>query len=303
LDRASNHYGVPVAITVLDTDTASVDILRAPVDERAELLRSMLAPMVGMYRYAPVEVDLVEMHRLSSGFPLDRDESECLDALATMREVQVWQRVHKAAEHALEVQRSATPALQPPEIAVALVLGDPNDDHFVKTSLGISGSGGISGYIQITVWPTSENLERIEATITHELNHNLRYGPGGVVWDPATVTVGEHIVSEGIADAFARELYGDLGYTRIGTPHLQDDAVFARVCEGLNVTGMANFTAWVHGDAHAERFGAQPIGLPTGAGYAAGNRLVDTYCLATGRTAADCLHTSSQEIIAATLAD
>jgi hypothetical protein len=30
----------------------------------------------------------------------------------------------------------------------------------------------------------------------HELNHNLRYAPGGVVWDPASVVVGEHTVSE-----------------------------------------------------------------------------------------------------------
>lgn len=37
------------------------------------------------------------------------------------------------------------------------------------------------------------------------------------------VTVGEQVVSEGLADAFARQLYGDeLGYTRIGVPHLHD---------------------------------------------------------------------------------
>jgi uncharacterized protein YjaZ len=35
--------------------------------------------------------------------------------------------------------------------------------------------------------------------------------------DPA-VMVGEQIVSEGLADAFARQLYGDLGYTRDRAP-------------------------------------------------------------------------------------
>lgn len=60
---------------------------------------------------------------------------------------------------------------------------------------------------------------------------------------------------------------------------------------------MRNFTAWVHGDASAVRHGAQPVGLPTGAGYAAGNRLVDAYLAATGRTAAEALHADSGEVI------
>ncbi|MFD6155353.1 DUF2268 domain-containing putative Zn-dependent protease [Nocardia sp. NPDC060256] len=53
-----------------------------------------------------------------------------------------------------------------------------------------------------------------------------------VRWDPATVTVGEYVVSEGLADAFARHLYGDLGYTRIGVPSLSDDAVYDKVIGG-----------------------------------------------------------------------
>lgn len=64
---------------------------------------------------------------------------------------------------------------------------------------------------------------------------------------------------------------------------------------------MQNFTAWVHGDPSTERFGLTPVGLPMGAGYAAGNRLVDTYLAATGQTAAQALHADSSEVIAATL--
>ncbi|WP_235834871.1 DUF2268 domain-containing putative Zn-dependent protease [Actinomadura logoneensis] len=59
---------------------------------------------------------------------------------------------------------------------------------------------------------------------------------------------------------------------------------------------MQNFTAWAHGDPSAERFGLTPVGLPMGAGYAAGNRLVDTYLAATGQTAAQALHAGSSEI-------
>ncbi|MCO1582699.1 DUF2268 domain-containing protein [Crossiella sp. SN42] len=291
-----------MTITVLDTHTAMTGILRAPVADRPELLRAMLEPMAGMYRYFPGDVDLVAMHLASAGFPLDRDEQRCLDALDTLASADAWPRLQRALDQALEVQLAATPELAVPDISVLFVLGDPGDANFMGPSLGVTGNGGISGYIVITLWPYPENLDRLEATVVHELNHNLRYRPGGVVWDPATVNVGEHVVSEGLADAFARQLHGaDLGYTRIGVPHLHDEAVFAKVVSGLEVTGMQNFTAWVHGDAIAAHFGATPVGLPTGAGYAVGNRLVDAYLAATGQTAAQALHTPSAEIIATAL--
>ncbi|WP_242676711.1 DUF2268 domain-containing putative Zn-dependent protease [Rhodococcus sp. ABRD24] len=192
----------------------------------------------------------------------------------------------------------ATPSIEVPDITVLIVLGDPGNDYFMESAKGMSGNGSTFGYISLTFWPTPQNLDRLEATAVHELNHNLRYSPGGVIWDPSVVNVGEQVVSEGLADAFARQLYGDeLGYSLIGVPHLSDETVFAKVVSGLEVTGMQNFTAWIHGDAAARRFGGEPVGLPTGAGYAVGSRLVDTYLAKTGRTAADALHISSREII------
>ncbi|WP_330231305.1 DUF2268 domain-containing protein [Nocardia sp. NBC_00508] len=291
-----------MTITVLDTYSAMREILRAPAADRVAMLRSMLEQVSGMYRYFPGDVDLVDMHRRTAGFPLDRDEERCLDALETLAAAGAWERMQRALDDALATQLTATPRLDVPDITVLFVLGDPGDAHFMGPTLGITGNGGISGYIVITLWPFPENVARLEATAVHELNHNLRYSPGGVVWNPMTVTVGEHVVSEGLADAFARQLYGDeLGYTRIGVPHLRDEAVFAKVVSGLGVTGMQNFTAWVHGDAIAEHFGVAPVGLPTGAGYAVGNRMVDAYLTATGQTAAQALHAESSEIIATAL--
>ncbi|MFK4040013.1 DUF2268 domain-containing protein [Nonomuraea wenchangensis] len=289
-------------ITVLDTCSAMRRILLAPAADRVDLLRSMLEPIKGMYRYYPGEIDLVTAHLQQSGFPIDRDEERCLDALETLEAAGAWKRMQRAVDDALAVLLEATPGLEVPDITVLFVLGDPADEHFMGPCQGVTGFGGISGQIMITFWPFPENVERLESTAVHELHHNLRFGPGGAVWDPATVTVGEHIVSEGLADALARRLYGDeIGHTRIGVPHLHDDEVFAKVLTGLDVTGMENFTAWVHGDPSAERFGLPPVGLPMGAGYAAGTRLVDTYLAATGQTAAQALRADSAEIIAATL--
>ena len=291
-----------MAITVLDTLSGMTDVLHAPSEDRAALLSEMLAPVVGMYRYFPGQVDVVQMHLASFGFPLDRDTDTCVRSLDLLREADAWGRIGRALDAALTALVAAVPQLSAgaavPDITVLLVLGDPGDDYFIERVKGVSGNGSATGFISLTIWPSAENLERLEATAVHELNHNLRYAPGGVIWDPFAVTVGEQVISEGLADAFARELYGDeLGYTRIGVDHLGDDAVVEKVISGLDVTGMQNFVTWVHGDAAAERFGAEPVGLPTGAGYAAGNRLVDTYLERTGTTAASALHVPSSEII------
>lgn len=291
-----------MSVTVLDTAQGLREVLAVPPARRAEVLRRVLVPMEGMFRYFPGEVDLVSMHAMSLGFPLDRCQDEVADGLARLQDADAWGRVEGALAHGVEVQKSATPGAHIPDLTVLLMLGDPSDEYFMGPARGLSGNGSMPGYLALTVWPTDENLARIEAATVHELNHNLRYAPGGVVWDPASVVVGEQVISEGLADAFARQLYGDvIGYTPMGRAHLDDDAVFDKVVSGLGTTGMRNFTAWVLGDDAARRFGSEPVGVPAGGGYAVGNRLVDAYLAAEGKSAADALHTASDTIIEAAL--
>ncbi|MGO2750453.1 MAG: DUF2268 domain-containing protein [Pseudoclavibacter sp.] len=286
-----------MTLTIVDTDAALEAVLLAPEAQREARMRDLLAPMADQFRYFPGEVDLVQMHLMSFGCALDRDVAETRSALARFSEHDAWRRIGDALSRAIEVQAAATPGILIPDLTVLLVPGDVGDAHFMGPLRGFSGNGSATGFISLTVWPTDENLARLEAAAVHELNHNLRYAPGGVVWDPSAVTVGEQVVSEGLADAFARQLYGEAGYTPIGVAHLRDEAVLRKVTSGLGVQGMQNFTAWVHGDASAERFGVAPVGLPTGAGYAAGNRLVDAYLQASGLSAAEALHVPSADII------
>ncbi|RKT37179.1 uncharacterized protein YjaZ [Microbacterium sp. AG1240] len=286
-----------MTITVLDTARGIASVLDASPSQRAEVLRGVLTPMEGMFRYFPGEVDLVALHAMSSGFPVDERAAEVRDALSRLVDADAWGRTERALREALDTQTAATPGITVPDITFLLMLGDPGAAYFMGPSRGFSGNGSVTGYISITLWPTDENLDRLEAAAVHELQHNLRYAPGGVVWDPATVVVGEQVVSEGLADAFARQLYGDLGYTPFGVPHLADEAVFDKVVTGLDVGGMHNFAAWVHGDEAASLFGGTPVGLPTAAGYAVGNRFVDAYLAETGLTAAEALHVPSAEVI------
>lgn len=273
-------------------------VLDADPDVQADLVREMWAPMAGMYHFIPDGLDMASVHRQNFGFDWENSSDQLREGLKMLVDADAWRRVAGALEAGVAALKAADPSVIVPDLTVLLVLGDPTNDHFLNEVQGLSGFGGISGYIAITVWPTQRVLERLEAIAVHELHHNVRYSPGGVVWNPATVTVGEHVISEGLADTFAAELFGDTGYTHFVTDATRsDDQVLAKVATGLDVTGMQDFAGWVLGDATARLFGGSPVGLPTGAGYAAGVRLVAAYVEATGTTAAENVRTPAAEIL------
>ena len=287
-----------MSISVIDTATTMRAVLTAPESARQNLLRELWAPVAPMYSFVPGGVDLAAVHAQNFGFPTTHSIPEVLEACDTLANARAWERIGHALQHGISALRAANPRITIPDLTVLLVLGDPSNPHFMEEVQGLSGFGGISGFIVITVWPTERIVNRLEAIVVHELHHNLRYSPGGVLWDPQTVTVGEHVVSEGLADVCAVELTGADGLTHFVSAETRaDDAVLARLATGLDVTGMGDFAAWVLGDATAHLFGTAPVGLPTGAGYAAGARIVQAYLAAEGTTAAASLHTPAAEIL------
>lgn len=287
-----------MTISMIDSASAMARVLDAAPDMRADLVREMWAPMAGMYHFVPDGLDMTSVHRQNFGFDWENSSDQLREGLRMLVDADAWRRVAGALEAGVAALKAADPSVIVPDLTVLLVIGDPNNEHFLNEVQGLSGFGGISGYIAITVWPTPRVLDRLEAIAVHELHHNVRYSPGGIVWNPATVTVGEHVVSEGLADTFATELYGDTGYTHFVTDATRsDDQVLAKVATGLDVTGMQDFAGWVLGDATARLFGGSPVGLPTGAGYAAGVRLVAAYIEATGTTAAQNVRTPAAEIL------
>lgn len=192
--------------------------------------------------------------------------------------------------------------MEMPDLRVLLILSDPGNQHFTNELRGLSALGGISDLIANTVWPTIEVLGRLEGIALHEVHHNVRYSPGGVLWDPRTVTVGEHVVTEGLADLFAAEACGTRGFTHFAAEETRaGNDVLERVVEGLEVTGMQHFSMWVLGDASARLFGATLVGVPTGAGYAAGVRIIEAYPSQTDRSAADCATLPAAIILAVAL--
>ncbi|MEU7583455.1 DUF2268 domain-containing putative Zn-dependent protease [Streptomyces sp. NPDC041068] len=284
-------------IVVHDTASAMLDLLQRPLDQRPDALRDMLSPLKSTMSVMG-DVDLVRMYQQGSGFRLDRDDPRYVPALHRMRDAGVWERIEDSLAAAWQRMSAAVPGIRHAEtVDVVLVLGDPDDDHLMVRSAGYFGLGGIPGALQLVMWPTETSLEKIGHVAAHELHHNVRYA--NVAWNPAAVTVGEHVVAEGLAEAFVRELAGEdaMGPWSTALVGAELDRAYEKITRGIDVAGMENLTAYVLGDGTAERMGQRPVGLPDFAGYAAGLRIVDAHTAASGLTAAQSTALPAREIL------
>ncbi|GAB7029105.1 DUF2268 domain-containing putative Zn-dependent protease [Streptomyces sp. NPDC021749] len=286
-------------IVVHDTASAMIDLLQRPLEERPEALREMLDPLQRVMAPLMGDVDLVQMHReMGSGFRIDREDARYLAAVQQMRDARVWERIEESLAAAWERISQAVPGIKHAEtVHVVLVLGDPDDDHLTVRSSGYFGTGGIPGAIHLVMWPTATSLEKIGHAAAHELHHNVRYA--NVVWDPMAVTVGEHVVAEGLAEAFVRELAGEeaMGPWATALSGAGLDSAYEKITADIDVAGMQNLTGYVLGDATARRLGQPTVGLPDFAGYGVGLRIVDAHLAASGLTAAQSVALPAREVL------
>jgi uncharacterized protein YjaZ len=193
----------------------------------------------------------------------------------------------------------AVPGIQGPQrLQVMLMLGNPDDDYLMRVVGGYYGMGGVPGWIYLIAWPSDEVIWRIAHCAVHEFHHQVRYA--NVEWNPVTVTVGEHVVAEGLAEAFVRELSGPeaMGPWSSRVSGAGFDAAYAKIMADKDLAGMRHTPSYVLGDTAAVKFGGQPLGIPDMAGYAVGMRVVDDYLAATGLTVAESSVLPSASILA-----
>jgi uncharacterized protein YjaZ len=283
-------------ITVHDTPRAMLEILARPLDERAEALREMIAPL---YEHVPMPGDPIDLHHQGGGFRVDRDDERYLPALQRMIDDDVTGQIEREITRAWAALTEADDGFRgPDELQIMLVLGNPDDEHLMKVTGGYYGLGGTPGWLYLIGWPDDAVIRRIAHCAVHEFHHQVRYH--NVEWNPATVTVGEHIVAEGLAEAFVRELSGPAAmgpWSAMVTGEALEQA-YRKILADFEVAGMHQTAAYVLGDSTARRFGQQPRGLPDMAGYAVGLRIVDAHLKASGLTVAQSTMLTGAEILA-----
>ena len=116
----------------------------------------------------------------------------------------------------------------------------------------------------LSLLPNDYTLPRVQAALAHECNHNVRFQ--FIKWNQQT-TLADWVVSEGLAESFAAELYGKelIGPLVTSTSPEQLEEIKPIISSQLQLTGMAPY---LYGDEIAELQGQIPVGMPYAAGYA-----------------------------------
>lgn len=276
-------------IDVMDTPRAMLEILARPLAERPAALRELIAPM---YEHVPIPGDPVDLHHQGGGFRVDTDDARYLPALERLIARDTVGQIERELQRASDALREWR---QPDEVKVLFVLGHPDDVHLMTITGGYYGmSGGAPGWLYLIGWPDDHVIDRIAHCAVHELHHKVRHE--NVPWVPM---VGEHVVSEGLAEAFVRELSGPAAMGRWSAMVSGDalDRAYQKIVADFEVTGFDKTSAYVLGDTTARRFGSEPVGVPDMAGYAVGLRIVDAHLARTGMTVAESTALTAAEFL------
>lgn len=291
-------------IKALRSDYIYRKVAKAPLEEKVELFRSeMLAPFMRKWDIQqipfkadePTGFDVLMLNNMMNRSP-DQITSQIESEIELISSEVFWANCHDAVrksvfsfiEHGIKLPVS--------EYLFTIQLGNPAS-RSLMLSEGYSGDGGIPGYILCTLVPNEYTLPRVKAALAHECNHNVRYQ--FIDWDP-TVTLGELIVSEGLAENYATFMYGQelLGpWVARTSESTLNQHIKPVLKEQLQVTGFDKITPYLYGDEIAKLQNFEPAHMPYCAGYACGYYLIRHYLRKTGKTIFEATITPADNIL------
>lgn len=288
----------------IETLTGLRAALEAPTAERKdrfkalvmEPLRPFWEPSLALpwARAVPQDDPPLAAARMFGYYSPEQDSDAGLAALGRLAEADSWVACVAALGDSWAALHPEAHGIAIEQIRFSLILADPAK---VDARLGhYTGSGGWPGRVQVAVWPTDYNLPRLAAITAHELHHNVRFS-----WEPfipQEVTVGQYIVAEGLAEAFAAERYGE-GMLGPVTAALTPEAVTAilpRFGAAVETRGFGEAQAYIFGDWAAAQFGYEARGIPDYAGYCVGYHVVRAFLARSDRTAAEATFLPWREI-------
>lgn len=289
--------------TTFDTLSAMRAVVETPVEERRAVYRERLLEPLREYwsgalgRFAPQMLDDEQMiMKMIWDTDLEGDLEADRQALEVLENAEARQRANAALRLAAQTFEDYGRSCSEEHVTGLLALGNRHDPIFMEMGRGYAGAQ-VPGYVVVTIWPNDYNLPRIPAAIVHEFNHRVRLSHEP--WTLAT-SVGQYIVLEGLAESFARELYGDecIGPWATSLNAEEIERSKAIIGHALDVTGFDQIRGYIFGDAISQQQGRPGLGLPYCAGYAIGYQVVQAYLQRTGISATAATFVPYAEIIA-----
>lgn len=228
------------------------------------------------------------------GFASVTDSETMKQSLITLKQNKTLEIAAMALKTSIKQAMNYGLVVQAEEVKLGLFIADREKLSLQK---GYVGFGGIPGFIHLMVHPTAYNMPRLPALIAHEFHHNLRFSY--MEWNHGDVSVGDYLVIEGLAESYAKELFGEKQIGPWVTNMDADDLDYsiAVIANALDVKGFAEVSSYMFGDEIARKEGYKPVGLSFGAGYAVGYKVVQAFMEKTNKTIFEATLLSSAEII------
>ena len=295
-------------VSAVRSDGVYARIMSAPLDKKDDIYRyGLMMPFerkwacynVPIKAKTPGGYDVIMASGLLGHIaPTKVDETQKQN-IQLISDDQLWEKSEAAIRESLNCFIEHGIDLPVQEYLFTILLANAENPYIILNE-GYCGDGGIPGYIFSWLVPNEYTLEHLPAALAHETNHNIRFQ--FIEWKN-DITLGEMMISEGLAENFATFLYGEhkagpwVTKTDIKT---LNEYIKPIIREGLNVQGLENLNAYLYGDEMAALQNYPQVGLPYCAGYACGYHLVKHYLKKTGKHIVEATLLSAKEILDAT---
>lgn len=281
-------------------------IMDAEYDKKDDIYRyEMMMPFKGKWDcyHIPLKAqceggyDIIMANKMMGLLPPDIIGKGWEKAIDMLSDNSLWNDCEKAIETALSRFEKKGIELPEKEYLYSILLANPDNAYTIMNE-GYCGDGGIPGYIMAWLVPGEETIRCLPAALVHETNHNVRYQ--FIKWTN-DITLGEMLVSEGLAENYATTVFGEefLGPWVTKTDKELFPLIKEIIYKGIDATGLDNITAYLYGDEMAEMQHYPKVGLPYCAGYATGYYLIRYYLEKTGTAIEDATILPAEDILGA----
>lgn len=292
-------------IKAIRSDQVYSKMMNSPAEKRNDIYRfELMKPFEKKWAYyhvplkAPQEngYDVIMASNMLGHLAPSKVDGTQENNIKLLSSDSLWTECQQSIEKSLSCFSNNGIDLPVKEYLYSILLADPKNPYIILCD-GYSGEGGIPGYISACLVPSEHTIKRLPACLAHEMNHNIRFQ--FIEWKN-DITLGEMIVSEGLAENFATYLYGeDMAGPWVSKTKMQtlNESIKPITREALGVQGMDHLNAYLYGDEMAVLQGFTPVGLPYCAGYACGYHLVKHYLKKTGKSIVEATILPASEIL------
>ncbi|AVP65202.1 Zn-dependent protease [Clostridium botulinum] len=244
----------------------------------------------------PDGYDVVMASSMGGGFLPKQINAQIINDVEKISDESFWKDCQDSITKTLEGFEYNGISLPTKDYIFTVLLNDPLNPMSKMTG-DYCGDGGIPGYIIGTIIPNEKSLKMLPVALAHEANHNVRWQ--FIKWNNE-ITLGDMIVSEGLAENFAAAMFGEdkIGmWVKNTSKETLENVIKPAIKENINNNDFNKLSSFLYGDEIMAIRGIPPIGMPYCAGYACGYQLIKYYLKKTGKTIFEATITPTADIL------